>query len=242
MKDHNAQQSQRRSSRSSLVVHDITKSFASTPVLTGISLDIRQGESVAVMGPSGSGKSTLLHCMSGVLVPDDGEIRYGDTVVSRLNDAKGSALRLREFGFVFQDGQLLPELTAQENVALPAILQGTSRKRAYADAADMLKRLGLGKLIHRRPGKMSGGQAQRVAIARAIAAKPAIIFADEPTGALDQSTGHEVMQQLIAITEQAGSTLVMVTHDQSVANWCQRRIEIRDGIIHDDRMLPGAVS
>ena len=127
-------------------------------------------------------------------------------------------------------------------MALPAILQGTSRKRAYADAADMLKRLGLGKLIHRRPGKMSGGQAQRVAIARAIAAKPAIIFADEPTGALDQSTGHEVMQQLIAITEQAGSTLVMVTHDQSVANWCQRRIEIRDGIIHDDRMLPGAVS
>ena len=242
MKDHNAQQSQRRSSRSSLVVHDITKSFASTPVLTGISLEIGQGESVAVMGPSGSGKSTLLHCMSGVLVPDDGEIRYGDTVVSRLNDAKGSALRLREFGFVFQDGQLLPELTAQENVALPAILQGTSRKRAYADAADMLKRLGLGKLIHRRPGKMSGGQAQRVAIARAIAAKPAIIFADEPTGALDQSTGHEVMQQLIAITEQAGSTLVMVTHDQSVANWCQRRIEIRDGIIHDDRMLPGAVS
>ena len=242
MNDHNAQQSQRRHSQTSLVVHDITKSFASTPVLTGISLDIRQGESVAVMGPSGSGKSTLLHCMSGVLVPDDGEIRYGDTVVSRLNDAKGSALRLREFGFVFQDGQLLPELTAQENVALPAILQGTSRKRAYADAADMLKRLGLGKLIHRRPGKMSGGQAQRVAIARAIAAKPAIIFADEPTGALDQSTGHEVMQQLIAITEQAGSTLVMVTHDQSVANWCQRRIEIRDGIIHDDRMLPGAVS
>ena len=102
--------------------------------------------------------------------------------------------------------------------------------------------MGLGKLIRRRPGKMSGGQAQRVAIARAIAAKPAIIFADEPTGALDQSTGHEVMQQLIAITEQAGSTLVMVTHDHSVANWCQRRIEIRDGIIHDDRMLSGAVS
>lgn len=242
MKDHNAQQSQRRYSQSSLVVHDITKSFASTPVLTGISLEIGQGESVAVMGPSGSGKSTLLHCMSGVLVPDDGEIRYGDTVVSKLNDAKRSAVRLREFGFVFQEGQLLPELTAQENVALPAILQGVSRKRAYADADDMLRRMGLGKLIRRRPGKMSGGQAQRVAIARAIAAKPAIIFADEPTGALDQSTGHEVMQQLIAITEQAGSTLVMVTHDHSVANWCQRRIEIRDGIIHDDRMLSGVVS
>lgn len=242
MKDHNAQQSQRRYVQSSLVVHDITKSFASTPVLTGISLEIGRGESVAVMGPSGSGKSTLLHCMSGVLVPDDGEIRYGDTVVSKLNDAKRSAVRLREFGFVFQDGQLLPELTAQENVALPAILQGVSRKRAYADADDMLRRMGLGKLIRRRPGKMSGGQAQRVAIARAIAAKPAIIFADEPTGALDQSTGHEVMQQLVAITEQAGSTLVMVTHDHSVANWCQRRIEIRDGIIHDDRMLSGAVS
>ena len=106
----------------------------------------------------------------------------------------------------------------------------------------MLTRMGLEKLIRRRPGKMSGGQAQRVAIARAIAGRPSVIVADEPTGALDQSTGHEVMQQLIAITEQSGSTLVMVTHDVAVANWCQRRIEIRDGIIHDDRILSGTVN
>ncbi|MCQ9171740.1 ABC transporter ATP-binding protein [Corynebacterium amycolatum] len=223
-----------------LCIRDITKSYNSAPVLTGISLTIEPGETVAVMGPSGSGKSTLLHCMSGVLLPDDGDVIFGDTKINSLSDADRSALRLHDFGFVFQDGQLLPELTARENVALPMILQGRKRSKSLALADDVLSRLGLKDLTRRRPGQMSGGQAQRVAIARAMAGEPGVIFADEPTGALDQSTGHEVMQQLIALVEQAGTTLVMVTHDVKVADWCRRRVEIRDGLIHDDRLLAGA--
>lgn len=223
-----------------LCIRDITKSYNSAPVLTGISLNIEPGETVAVMGPSGSGKSTLLHCMSGVLLPDDGDVIFGDTKINSLSDADRSALRLHDFGFVFQDGQLLPELTARENVALPMILQGKKRSKSLALADDVLGRLGLKDLTRRRPGQMSGGQAQRVAIARAMAGEPGVIFADEPTGALDQSTGHEVMQQLIALVEQTGTTLVMVTHDVKVADWCRRRVEIRDGLIHDDRLLAGA--
>lgn len=223
-----------------LCIRDITKSYNSAPVLTGISLTIEPGETVAVMGPSGSGKSTLLHCMSGVLLPDDGDVIFGDTKINSLSDADRSALRLHDFGFVFQDGQLLPELTARENVALPMILQGKKRSTSLALADDVLSRLGLKDLTRRRPGQMSGGQAQRVAIARAMAGEPGVIFADEPTGALDQSTGHEVMQQLTALVEQTGTTLVMVTHDVKVADWCRRRVEIRDGLIHDDRMLAGA--
>ena len=223
-----------------LCIRDITKSYNSAPVLTGISLNIEPGETVAVMGPSGSGKSTLLHCMSGVLLPDDGDVIVGDTKINSLSDADRSALRLHDFGFVFQDGQLLPELTARENVALPMILQGKKRSKSLALADDVLSRLGLKDLTRRRPGQMSGGQAQRVAIARAMAGEPGVIFADEPTGALDQSTGHEVMQQLIALVEQTGTTLVMVTHDVRVADWCRRRVEIRDGLIHDDRLLAGS--
>ncbi|MFK3615881.1 ABC transporter ATP-binding protein [Corynebacterium amycolatum] len=223
-----------------LCIRDITKSYNSAPVLTGISLTIEPGETVAVMGPSGSGKSTLLHCMSGVLLPDDGDVIFGDTKINSLSDADRSALRLHDFGFVFQDGQLLPELTARENVALPMILQGKKRSKSLALADDVLSRLGLEDLTRRRPGQMSGGQAQRVAIARAMAGEPGVIFADEPTGALDQSTGHEVMQQLTALVEQTGTTLVMVTHDVKVADWCRRRVEIRDGLIHDDRLLAGA--
>ncbi|WP_162837145.1 ABC transporter ATP-binding protein [Corynebacterium vitaeruminis] len=223
-----------------LCIRDITKSYNSAPVLTGISLNIEPGETVAVMGPSGSGKSTLLHCMSGVLLPDDGDVIFGDTKINSLSDADRSALRLHDFGFVFQDGQLLPELTARENVALPMILQGKKRSKSLALADDVLSRLGLQDLTRRRPGQMSGGQAQRVAIARAMAGEPGVIFADEPTGALDQSTGHEVMQQLTALVEQTGTTLVMVTHDVKVADWCRRRVEIRDGLIHDDRMLAGS--
>lgn len=223
-----------------LCIRDITKSYNSAPVLTGISLTIEPGETVAVMGPSGSGKSTLLHCMSGVLLPDDGDVIFGDTKINSLSDADRSALRLHDFGFVFQDGQLLPELTARENVALPMILQGKKRSKSLALADDVLGRLGLKDLTRRRPGQMSGGQAQRVAIARAMAGEPGVIFADEPTGALDQSTGHEVMQQLIALVEQTGTTLVMVTHDVKVADWCRRRVEIRDGLIHDDRLLAGS--
>ena len=151
------------------------------------------------MGPSGSGKSTLLHCMSGVLTPDTGEVIFDGSRISSLDDASRSALRLHHFGFIFQDGQLLPELTATENVALPQIMRGVARATAHAEAVETLTQLGLGAFTERFPGQLSGGQVQRVAIARALAGPPAVVFADEPTAALDQATGHEL--SLIHISE-----------------------------------------
>ena len=217
-----------------LELNDITKSFTQQRVLEGISLTVGGGESVAIMGPSGSGKSTLLHCMSGVLVPDDGQVLFDGRDVAAMSDAERSRLRLENFGFIFQDGQLLPELTATENVALPQIMRGVSRAEAHAEAIDMLTRLGLGVFVDRYPGQLSGGQVQRVAIARALAGPPSVVFADEPTAALDQATGHEVMQQIVAIAQKFGVTLVLVTHDPKIADWCSRRVEIRDGLIHSE--------
>ena len=217
-----------------LELRDITKSFPQQRVLEGISLTVSDGESVAIMGPSGSGKSTLLHCMSGVLVPDQGEVLFDGQDVSAMSDAERSRLRLEHFGFIFQDGQLLPELTATENVALPQIMRGVPRPQAHDEAIDMLTRLGLGAYVDRYPGQLSGGQGQRVAIARALAGPPSVVFADEPTAALDQATGHEVMQQIVAVCQKFGVTLVVVTHDPKIADWCSRRVEIRDGLIHSE--------
>ena len=222
-----------------LHLNDVTKDFGGAPVLSGITLDINAGETVAIMGPSGSGKSTLLHCMSGVLTPTSGQVLFKDAVLSDASDAARSRTRLADFGFVFQDHQLLPELSALDNVALPAMLNGTSRSKARAKAQELLNQLGLGSMVDRRPGQVSGGQAQRIAIARALVTSTAVIFADEPTGALDQATGHEVMQLLTAVVQRTGAALVMVTHDSRVADWMERRIEIRDGIIHDDRLVGG---
>lgn len=220
-----------------LELRDITKSFPQQRVLEGISLSVSNGESVAIMGPSGSGKSTLLHCMSGVLVPDQGEVLFDGHDVAAMSDAERSRLRLEHFGFIFQDGQLLPELTATENVALPQIMRGVSRSQAHKDAVDMLTRLGLGAYVDRYPGQLSGGQGQRVAIARALAGPPSVVFADEPTAALDQATGHEVMQQIVAVCQKFGVALVVVTHDPKIADWCSRRVEIRDGLIHSEVAL-----
>ena len=220
-----------------LELRDITKSFTQQRVLEGISLTVSDGESVAIMGPSGSGKSTLLHCMSGVLVPDQGEVLFDGQDVAAMSDAERSRLRLEQFGFIFQDGQLLPELTATENVALPQIMRGVPRSQAHDEAIDMLTRLGLGAYVDRYPGQLSGGQGQRVAIARALAGPPSVVFADEPTAALDQATGHEVMQQIVAVCQKFGVTLVVVTHDPKIADWCSRRVEIRDGLIHSEVAL-----
>ena len=220
-----------------LVARGLTKSFGQVRALAGVDLDIPAGQSVAIMGPSGSGKSTLLHCLAGILVPEAGEVRLGDLVVSGLRDAQRSRVRRERLGFVFQDGQLLPELPARENVALPLLLAGVSRGEARRRTDTWLERLGLAGLGGRRPGEMSGGQAQRVAIARAMVHEPAVVFADEPTGALDQATGHEVLQILTTTTSMAGATLVIVTHDAQVARWCSRLVELRDAMIHADRLL-----
>ena len=219
-----------------LVGRGLTKDFGAVRALAGVDITIPSGQAMAIMGPSGSGKSTLLHCLSGILAPSSGQVTLGPSNVSGLSDAQRSKLRLRDFGFVFQDGQLIPELSARENVAIPLMLRGESRRRALASADEWLARLGLQDEAQRRPGSMSGGQAQRVAIARALAGQPAVIFADEPTGALDQATGHEVMQVLTTTARMTHSTFIVVTHDPQVAGWCDRLVEISDGRIHADSM------
>ncbi len=216
----------------------LMKTYGDVHALAGVDIDIKHGEQVAIMGPSGSGKSTLLHVLSGILQPDEGQVELGELSISSMSDAKRSELRRSKLGFVFQDGQLVPELTARENVAFPLLLTGVSRRKALKTAETWLERLGVRSQAAKRPGEMSGGQAQRVAIARALVHDPAILFADEPTGALDQATGHEVMQLLTATAKMNGTTLVVITHDTQVASWCQRLVEIRDGLIHYD----GAVS
>lgn len=217
-----------------LAASGLTKSFGSVRALADVDLVIRSGEAVSIMGPSGSGKSTLLHCLAGILVPDAGTVTLGADRVSALPDAARSRLRRERFGFVFQDNQLLTELPADENVALPLLLTGRPRPRAIALARDWMARFGLAGLEGRRPGELSGGQAQRVAIARALVGRPAVVFADEPTGALDQATGAEVMSVLTDAASDLGSTPIVVTHDPHVAGWCSRHVELRDGRVSAD--------
>ena len=171
----------------------VEKSFGPTPALRGATITVRQGEILAVMGPSGSGKSTLLHCLAGILTPDEGEVWFAGQRLDTLSEDRRSELRRDRFGFVFQSGQLVPELTAEENVALPLLLGGTRRTQALAEARPWFGRLGLDGLGHRRSGELSGGQAQRVALARGLVGGPEVLFADEPTGSLDgiRRTGDE---------------------------------------------------
>ncbi|HEX8005182.1 MAG TPA: ABC transporter ATP-binding protein [Trebonia sp.] len=208
---------------------DLTLSFGSTPALRGASLTVRQGEIVAVMGPSGSGKSTLLHCLAGILVPEQGQVWFGGQRLDTLGDDRRSALRRDRFGFVFQSGQLVPELTAEENVALPLLLSGTRRGPAMAAARKWFPTLGLDGLERRRSGELSGGQAQRVALARGLVARPEVLFADEPTGALDSVSGELVMDLLVDAAREHGTTVVLVTHDARVAAYAGREVIVRDG-------------
>lgn len=216
----------------------LVKNFGPTTALAGVDLTVHRGESIAIMGASGSGKTTLLHVLAGITTPDSGTVLYYGGVdpvaVSSLPDADRTRLRREEFGFVFQQGFLLPELTAVENVALPLLLAGSRRREAEAQAARWLASLGLAGMEDRRPGQLSGGQAQRVAIARAQAAGAPVTFADEPTGALDSTTGDEVMSALLASTTGSGRSLVLVTHDEAVAARCGRIVRVRDGRVLSD--------
>ena len=210
---------------------DLVKSFGATPALRGASMAIRQGEIVAVMGPSGSGKSTLLHCLAGILMPDDGQVWFGGQRLDTLSDDRRSALRRDRFGFVFQSGQLVPELTAEENVALPLLLSGSRRGPAMAAARKWFGTLGLDGLEDRRSGELSGGQAQRVALARALVAGPEVLFADEPTGSLDSVSGDLVMDLLTAAAREHGTTVILVTHDARIAAYADREVVVRDGTV-----------
>ncbi|GAA1196473.1 putative ABC transport system ATP-binding protein [Prauserella alba] len=220
--------------RPALSGHGLSKRYGTQYALSGVDIDITPGEAMAIVGPSGSGKSTLLHVLAGILPVDDGEVTLGGTRIDSLGETKRSELRRTEFGFVFQSGMLVGELSAEENAALPMLLAGAGRKEAMAEARRWLEHLGLTGKERNRPGELSGGQAQRVAIARALAHRPSVIFADEPTGALDTRTGGETMTALLDAAAGSGAAVVVVTHDRDLAASVPRTVSLRDGRIDAD--------
>jgi putative ABC transport system ATP-binding protein len=213
---------------------DLTKTYGATQALRGASLRLDPGEILAVTGPSGSGKSTLLHCLSGIVLPDSGSVRYGGEQLDRASETRRSELRRSEFGVVFQFGQLVGELTALDNVALPLLLAGTSRKAAQKGAGEWLERFGVRGQAGLRPGEMSGGQAQRVALARAMVTRPKAVFADEPTGALDSLAGEQVMTALVHAARESSTAVLLITHDAQVAAYADREAQVRDGVVTDE--------
>jgi putative ABC transport system ATP-binding protein len=216
-------------SRSLLEARDVFYAFGETPALRGACLSVAEGEILAVMGPSGSGKSTLLHCLAGILVPDSGEVSFDGQRLDTMREEQRSRLRRDRFGFVFQFGQLVPELTAEENVALPLLLSGTRREEALRGARAWFPRLELDGLERHRAGEMSGGQAQRVALARGLVAHPDVLFADEPTGSLDSLTGELVMGLMTGAAREEGTTVVLVTHEARVAAYADSEVIVCDG-------------
>jgi len=201
--------------------------------LDGIDMNIKHGEYISIVGPSGSGKSTLMNMIGCLDAPDFGSYMLDGVDVSNMNDNELAKIRSEKIGFVFQGFNLLPKLTAIENVELPLIYRGYNHKKRKAMALEALERVGLGDRTHHRPSELSGGQMQRVAVARALAGNPPIILADEPTGNLDTQTGKEILETLEKIHQQ-GNTIILITHDESLANQAKRRIVIRDGLIMRD--------
>ncbi|MFE4227029.1 ABC transporter ATP-binding protein [Arthrobacter sp. NPDC056886] len=226
-----------------LSARGVHHAFGQTEALRGIDVDVHAGEVLAVMGPSGSGKSTLLHCLAGILAPIRGTVAYAsrglDPVnISGLREAERSRLRLTDFSFVFQFGQLLPELTALDNVSLPLLLGGTKRAEARQRSEELLERLGLDGFTTKLPGELSGGQAQRAAIARALVTSPAVLFADEPTGSLDSLAAENVLTLMLDLVREAGTTVVMITHDARTAAYADREVIVRDGTISAGYRVP----
>ena len=242
-----------------LQAHQLRKTFGETEAMRGISLDIQRGEVVAIMGPSGSGKSTLLHCLAGIIRPDHGTVTYFEQPadhsaqsdarsthqsstpatplrIDQLSDAERTKLRRHQFGFVFQFSQLVPELTALDNVAIPLLLSGHSRAVAYDQAKHWLDRMGVHAKRHQLATKLSGGQIQRVAVARALAIEPQILFADEPTGSLDSLNSEKVMELFLHAARANGTTVIIVTHEPTIAAYADREIIVRDGQIAPDHL------
>lgn len=225
-----------------LSARSIVYSYGVTAALRGVSVDVRPGEILTITGPSGSGKSTLMLCLAGVLRPDVGEVRFGDRVISEASESDRSRLRRGPFGILFQFGQLVPELTAVENVALPLLLSGVKRNAAMTAATGWLDRFGVADLATSRPSEMSGGEAQRTAAARAMVTEPNVLFADEPTGALDALAGERLMAQMVRVARESATSVVIITHDATVAAYGDREIVIRDGMIDGAAGTAGGVS
>jgi putative ABC transport system ATP-binding protein len=214
---------------SMLSASDLHVDYGATAALTGMAFDGEAGESVAVVGASGSGKSTLLRCLAGLQAPDSGTVRFDGEDLYGLTDKARSAVRLSRFGFVFQSAELISELTLLENIALPVELNGLTRRRSLGAAAQWAERLDIAECARRRPRDVSGGQRQRAAIARAMATTPQVVFADEPTGALDSHNRDAVLELLVGACDSAGCLLVLVTHDPVAAARTSRVVHMMDG-------------
>lgn len=212
-----------------LYAEDLHLAYGSTSALAGASVAVDAGELVAIMGRSGSGKSTLLHCLAGLLTPSRGAVVFDGKPLSELSDRRRSSIRLRSMGFVFQFADLVPELSLVENVALPLLVTGARRRDSFDRAREVLARVDIAELASRRPGQVSGGQLQRAAIARSLVHRPAIVFADEPTGALDSVNSQLTLEALTQAARQDGTAVVLVTHEARLASYCDREIVIRDG-------------
>jgi putative ABC transport system ATP-binding protein len=216
-----------------LVARDLAVVYpgADSPAIAGVGLTVEPGETVAVTGPSGCGKSSLLYCLGGVIRPTGGSVRLGGVDLAGLTDAGLSEVRAQSFGFVFQFGELVPELTLGENVALPLMIAGWRRKRVRPEVDRVMTALGIAELADKHPGRVSGGQAQRAAVARAMVHQPAFVLADEPTGALDRKNGVVVLDAMLRLAKEQGTGVVIVTHDPAVAERSDRRVEMSDGVI-----------
>lgn len=213
------------------------------PALRGVNLSVRRGEMVAIMGPSGCGKTTLLNCLSGIDVVDSGSILIASADLSTLSDNARTDFRARQMGFIFQFYNLLPVLSAVENVELPLLVSGTKPKEARTRALAMLETVGLGQWAQHRPAELSGGQRQRVTIARALVNEPAIVWGDEPTGDLDSENADEIIALMRTLNQRNQQTLVLVTHDPRIGAACDRVIRMIDGrIVSDDKPAPIAQS
>ena len=212
-------------------VSGIKKRFGELEVLRGVSLEVKAGEIVSIVGASGAGKTTLLQIMGTLLPADGGEVEIAGTKVFELNEKRTAEFRNRHIGFVFQFHNLLPEFSALENVMMPALIGGVSRKEAKQRAAELLEAVGLTDRADHKPAQLSGGEQQRVAIARALINRPSVIFADEPTGNLDTHNRDEIQQLLFEVREKFGQTIVMVTHDERLAEMADRKIVMSDGTI-----------
>ncbi len=217
-----------------LAGRSLGKSYGRSPALRGVTFSAARGEIVAITGASGSGKSTLLLCLAGIVRPDTGSVTFAGRRIDDAGEAERSRLRRTVFGVLFQFGQLVPELTAAENVALPLLLAGVRRREALSAASVWMDRFGVADLADQRPGQMSGGQGQRVAAARALVTEPEVLFADEPTGSLDSVNGEQVMAQILRVARTAGTTVLLVTHDAKVAAYADREVVIRDGMVDGD--------
>lgn len=216
---------------SMIQLHGITKSFGSLQVLRGIDLQVNRGEVVAIVGPSGAGKTTLLQIMGTLDRPDEGEVIIDGENVSRLSATKIAHFRNKNIGFVFQFHQLLPEFTALENVMIPALIGGTSKKEARQRAQELLEFMGLADRAEHKPNQLSGGEKQRVAVARALVNHPAVVFADEPSGSLDTHNKEELHRLFFDLRDRMGQTFVIVTHDEALASQTDRTIHMLDGYI-----------